>query len=92
MKKPDDSSRRRLLKASSMLGLAGVLNPGAIGKLLAPSMSTIPKEEIMAQTTATQAADKNGIRPFHVNFPVAELTDLRRRVNATKWPDRETVR
>ena len=31
------------------------------------------------------------IRPFHVNFPEAELTDLRRRVNATRWPESETV-
>ena len=26
-----------------------------------------------------------------MNFPEAELTDLRRRINATKWPERETV-
>ena len=38
-----------------------------------------------------QAAAKNGIRPFHVNVPEAELTELRRRINATKWPERETV-
>jgi hypothetical protein len=31
------------------------------------------------------------IRPFHVNVPEAELTELRRRVSATKWPERETV-
>ena len=31
------------------------------------------------------------IRPFHVNVPEAELTELRRRINATKWPERETV-
>ncbi|MFY9849951.1 MAG: epoxide hydrolase family protein, partial [Trebonia sp.] len=31
------------------------------------------------------------IRPFHVGFPEAELTELRRRVNATRWPERETV-
>ena len=31
------------------------------------------------------------IRPFGFNAPEAELTDLRRRINATKWPDRETV-
>src|SRR5205807_4077888 len=50
----------------------------------------------MTQTGATrqtskQATDKNGIRPFHVNFPETELTELRRRINATKWPERETV-
>ena len=26
-----------------------------------------------------------------MNVPEAELTDLRRRVNATRWPERETV-
>jgi hypothetical protein len=47
----------------------------------------------MTQTTAgsKQAPDKNAIRPFHVNVPEAELTELRRRINATRWPDRETV-
>ena len=28
---------------------------------------------------------------FHVNVPEAELTELRRRINATRWPERETV-
>src|SRR4029450_3878784 len=45
----------------------------------------------MTLTSATQAADKNAIRPFHVNVPEAELTELRRRINATKWPEREPV-
>jgi pimeloyl-ACP methyl ester carboxylesterase len=36
-------------------------------------------------------AQDNTIRPFQVGFPEAELTDLRRRVNATRWPGRETV-
>src|SRR4030095_10196309 len=35
--------------------------------------------------------DRNAIRPFHVNVPEAELTELRRRINATKWPGRETI-
>src|SRR5918999_908251 len=38
------------------------------------------------------AADKTAIRPFRVNkVPEAELTELRRRINATMWPERETV-
>jgi pimeloyl-ACP methyl ester carboxylesterase len=36
-------------------------------------------------------AEDNTIRPFQVVFPEAELTELRRRVNATRWPERETV-
>jgi pimeloyl-ACP methyl ester carboxylesterase len=31
------------------------------------------------------------IRPFHVHVPDAALVDLRRRLAATRWPDRETV-
>jgi len=35
--------------------------------------------------------NKTAIREFRVNFPEAELTELRRRINATRWPERETV-
>jgi Epoxide hydrolase N terminus len=31
------------------------------------------------------------IRRFLAGFSDAELADLRRRVNATRWPERETV-
>src|ERR1700734_4467847 len=31
------------------------------------------------------------VRPFRVGFPDPELTELRRRINATRWPERETV-
>jgi pimeloyl-ACP methyl ester carboxylesterase len=35
--------------------------------------------------------EATAIRPFHFNAPEAQLTELRRRINATQWPDRETV-
>ncbi|MGV9915284.1 epoxide hydrolase family protein [Streptomyces tendae] len=31
------------------------------------------------------------IRPFHVRVPQKDINELRRRVRATRWPDRETV-
>src|SRR5262245_38560064 len=34
----------------------------------------------------------NAVRPFRFKAPQAQLIDLRRRIKATKWPDRETVR
>jgi pimeloyl-ACP methyl ester carboxylesterase len=37
------------------------------------------------------AATRDGIRPFRVNVPEEELADLRQRIVATRWPDRETV-
>jgi hypothetical protein len=58
--------------------------------------STLKEKDTMAQTAATQrsteqASDKTAIRPFNVNFPETELTELRKRINATKFPERETV-
>jgi len=37
------------------------------------------------------ATNDNAIRPFNIQVPEEVLVDLRRRINATKWPDRETV-
>ena len=36
-------------------------------------------------------ADDKSIRPFRINIPEADLADLRRRIAATRWADRETV-
>ncbi len=36
-------------------------------------------------------AEDTSIRPFHVEVPEAALTDLRQRIAATRWPDKETV-
>ena len=42
-------------------------------------------------THQTGGSDNAAVRSFQVGFPEAELTDLRRRANATRWPERETV-
>src|SRR5580704_12446703 len=86
------SSRRCFLRSSSMLGLAVAFRPATVGEAFADSKSSTARgENTMTQTSATQAADKTTIRPFQVNVPDAELTELRRRINSTRWPDRETV-
>jgi hypothetical protein len=36
-------------------------------------------------------ATKEEIRPFSFHAPEAEQSDLRKRINATKWPEREPV-
>ena len=45
----------------------------------------------MNAVAQSKGGEKTAIRPFHVNFPEAELTELRKRISATRWPDRETV-
>src|SRR5262252_8132764 len=45
-----------------------------------------------AYPAVAPAADtRTAIRPFRVNVPDADLADLRRRLLATRWPDKETV-
>src|SRR5262252_4505204 len=89
----DDRSRRRFLKMSSFFGLAAAFSPQTFAETVANSkFSTIEKESIRMKTAAASAqADKAAIRPFQFNFTDAELADLRRRINATKWPEREQV-
>src|SRR6185312_1022717 len=36
-------------------------------------------------------SNKTAIRPLTVSFPETELAELRRRIKATRWPERETV-
>jgi len=42
-------------------------------------------------TSRGQGTTAESIRPFKVNIPEQALADLRRRIQATRWPDRETV-
>jgi pimeloyl-ACP methyl ester carboxylesterase len=80
-----------------MLGLTVALSPGTIANAFADSKSRpTKKENTMTQTTGTQrgseqTGEKTAIRPFQVKVPETELTDLRTRVKATKWPEREQV-
>jgi pimeloyl-ACP methyl ester carboxylesterase len=40
---------------------------------------------------AQYTSGAQAVRPFRANVPDAALVDLRRRIVATRWPDRETV-
>src|SRR5215216_4162599 len=42
-------------------------------------------------TSPGAATEGATIRPFHVSVPEAELEDLRARIAATRWPEKETV-
>jgi pimeloyl-ACP methyl ester carboxylesterase len=55
---------------------------------MAQATATPPRVE---SPTSNAAAERHGIRPFHVDVPQAQLDDLRRRIAATRWPEKETV-
>src|SRR3974377_1850669 len=58
-------------------------------KVLAASAAVAASHFILTQGHA--ATSSESIRPFEINVPEAELAELRKRVNATRWPERETV-
>ena len=77
-------TRRSFLATSAGAGAFGVV------PLAAPSYAqTVPVADARAPVIA--AAEGNAIRPFRINVPEEELVDLRRRIAATRWPERETV-
>jgi pimeloyl-ACP methyl ester carboxylesterase len=41
--------------------------------------------------TAEKSIDATAIRPFTIEIPEAEVEDLRARIAATQWPEKETV-
>jgi pimeloyl-ACP methyl ester carboxylesterase len=45
----------------------------------------------MTTTKLADVLESTAIRPFQVNVPEADLSDLRRRIVATRLPDKETV-
>src|SRR5688572_25913938 len=63
------------------------LSEGRVGltTLAATIIGVLP-----VRVTAAEA-DKTAIRPFTFTAPEKDLVELRRRVQATAWPDRETV-
>jgi pimeloyl-ACP methyl ester carboxylesterase len=61
-----------------------LLGTAAMGIAVAGAANLIP-----SQLAAAPAAD--AIRPFSFHASEAKLADLRRRINATQWPERETV-
>jgi hypothetical protein len=41
--------------------------------------------------SSASAAETDAIRPFRIDVPEQDLVDLRRRLAATRWPEKETV-
>ena len=58
---------------------------------LVPIPALSGTQSASATQTGENMTDTPAIRPFQVSFPEADLADLKARVSATKWPDRETV-
>lgn len=78
---PETSSRRRFLGATTAAVVAGSLSRLAFAET----------NQAMTDATGAADADRSAIRRLHIHAPEARLTDLKRRIKATNWPERETV-
>src|SRR6266404_8147252 len=69
--------------------------PESAGSLVPPAIASLTATE--SEGTSFKAAadvkpvEKAAIRPFRVDVSEEALTDLRRRIKATRWPEKETV-
>jgi pimeloyl-ACP methyl ester carboxylesterase len=87
-------SRRRLRcsLAALVTGACSLTLFVTLGFGQAPHLSGAAVSVETGQSLKHNAAiEDESIRPFHVYVPEEELTDLRRRLAETRWPDQETV-
>ncbi|MEM5450674.1 epoxide hydrolase family protein [Paraburkholderia guartelaensis] len=74
-------SRRRFMGATAAAVAAASLSQLAFSQTL----------QGITEVKSAPNGDKTAIRPLRVHVPEAQLVDLRRRIKATRWPDKETV-
>ena len=83
MSKTPNLDRRRFFAVAAAAVAARPFGPLRLTFAQRPNAMTGVAQQTGGSPTA--------IRPFHVSFPDTELADLRRRIKATRWPDKETV-
>jgi pimeloyl-ACP methyl ester carboxylesterase len=92
MRKEFNVDRRGFFGAAAMVTTATQL--GAFGRAQAnnATKSISERNTIVSQLGQVTAGGTTAVRPFHINFPEVQLVELRRRIAATRWSERETVR
>jgi pimeloyl-ACP methyl ester carboxylesterase len=82
-------TRRKILAGSAALGAASLLQAHLAGAAAAgDAPTTQPSKQGDSPMSTT---DDNAIRPFQFKASEDALVDLRRRIAATRWPDKETI-
>jgi pimeloyl-ACP methyl ester carboxylesterase len=78
---PPSPSRRRFVGVAAASLAAGSLS----------QLAFADNNQSILSITEPAGGDKTAIRPLRIHVPEAQLTDMRRRIKATRWPERETV-
>jgi pimeloyl-ACP methyl ester carboxylesterase len=97
-------ARRHFLGTCALAGAAGFFLPGSAQAATTPPAPTTSAAPAAAATSsssaalagessvigaAAQSANDSSIRPFRYRASDEELADLKRRIKATKWPEKE---
>jgi len=80
------SGTRRINRRNFCGTAAAIAAAGPLGVFGFPE-----RAKAMTNVAQQTGSDTTAVRPFHVSVPEAELAELRKRINATRWPDKETV-
>jgi pimeloyl-ACP methyl ester carboxylesterase len=78
---PEVPSRRRFISVAAAAAAAGALS----------RLAFADTNQSITEITRSSGGDKTSIRTLRVHAPEAQLIDLKRRIKATRWPERETV-
>jgi pimeloyl-ACP methyl ester carboxylesterase len=78
---PQVPSRRRFIGVAAAAVAAGSLS----------QLAFADTNQAVTEVAPATGGDNTAIRPLRVHVPESQLIDLRRRIKATRWPDRETV-
>ncbi|RQS38779.1 epoxide hydrolase family protein [Burkholderia sp. Bp8990] len=78
---PTTASRRHFMGVAVAAAVAGSFNAAAFAGADRP----------VGDIATSAGGDETAIRPLHVHAPESRLVELRRRIKATRWPERETV-
>jgi pimeloyl-ACP methyl ester carboxylesterase len=78
---PQTPSRRRFIGVAAAAAIAGSLSRLAFAET----------NQAITEVTKSSGGDKTAIRRLRVHAPESQLIDLKRRIKATRWPERETV-
>ncbi|MEX3937223.1 epoxide hydrolase family protein [Paraburkholderia phymatum] len=78
---PQTPSRRRFVGVAAATVAAASLSRLAFAET----------NQVITEVAQPKGGDKTAIRRLRVHVPESQLVDLRRRIKATRWPERETV-
>jgi pimeloyl-ACP methyl ester carboxylesterase len=78
---PQTPSRRRFIGVAAAAAIAGSLS----------RLAFADTNQTITEVTKSSGGDKTAIRRLRVHAPESQLIDLKRRIKATRWPERETV-